>query len=248
MKNIVKNFMAIFLMLKPFTGLTQGTFQNLNFESADVPSSPLVLGFNYVPIGSALPGWTGYLGSDQQTQVLYNSPLNSTASIILIGPTWNGSDVGLFNGVGIIDGNYSVDLQTGASLSNILVSENASIAQNGTVPATAQSLLFEACETTPLSVSFNGNLLSPVALSSGVSPDGVNYSVYAANISARAGQTGELEFTADFNGSYNFVVLDDISFSPNSVPEPSTWALMLLAGAAFGVRRWRAKSSSKSKS
>jgi hypothetical protein len=212
-------------------------FQDLDFESANVPASGPEPYGTFVPIGSALPGWTAYLGSEQLTQVGYNAPANSTASITLIGPTWNSSDVGVY-GVGIIDGNYSVDLQTGGVPPSYTVDDNASILQNGAVPSTAESLQFKAFETTPLSVSFNGNALIPVALSSGMSADGLPYTLYGANISAWAGQTGELEFTADFNGSFNFVVLDDISFSPNAVsPEPSIVALTAIGGLLFGARK-----------
>jgi len=214
----------------------QGTFENLNFESATVSPSGLQFSPIYYSISAALPGWSAYLGNQQITQVGYNSPPNSTASVCVIGPTWNNTDV-METGVGIIDGNYSVDLQTGADpTGNEADTINASIQQEGTIPANAQSILFAALETTPLTVSFNGNVLSPIALSSGTSPDGLPYSVYGASISAWAGQTGDLNFTADFNGSYNYVVLDDISFSPTAVPEPNTLGLALLGGAAFGAR------------
>jgi hypothetical protein len=219
------------------------SFVNLNFESASVPPSGPEPYPNSVSIVSALPGWSAYLGTQQITQVGYNDPPNSTASVTLIGPTWNSADTGASLGVGIIDGNYSVDLQTGANpLNGTPQTINASIEQYGMVPGTAESLLFAAAETTPLSVSFNGNILSPVALSSGMfSANGVYYTLYAANISPWAGQKGELEFTADFNGSFNYVVLDDISFSPNAVPEPSIVALTAMGGLLLGVRKWLAR-------
>jgi hypothetical protein len=222
--------------LAAVSGQAQGTFQNFDFESANVSPSGHQLYGTFVPIGSALPGWAGYLGADQQTQVGYNSPANSTASITLIGPTWNSVDAGAY-GVGIIDGNYSIDLQTGAVPNGQGQAENASIAQNGTVPSTAESLQFLALETTPLSVSFNGNTLTPIALSSGMSAEGLPYTLYGANISAWAGQTGELQFTADFNGSFNYVVLDDIAFSPQSIPEPSPLALTGVGALAFALYR-----------
>jgi hypothetical protein len=230
-----------FLLLATLSAQAQGTFQDLDFESATVTASGVEPYGTFVQIGSALPGWTTYLGTQQVTEVGYNSPANSTASITLIGPTWNSADTAQYIGVGIIDGNYSVDLQTGANpLSPTPPTVNASIEQNGMVPSTAQSIQFEAAETTPLSVSFNGNALTPIALSSGVfSADGVFYTLYGANISAYAGQTGELNFTAV--GSGNYVVLDDISFSSNSVPEPSIVELTAIGGLLFGARKWFAR-------
>jgi len=230
------------LLLCTLSAKAQGTFQNLNFESANVAASGVQAYGTFVPIGSALPGWTAYLGTVQVTQVGYNSPANSTASITLLGPNWTSSNAATYLGAGIIDGNYSVDLQTGENPLNPSPAQiNASIAQNGVVPAAAESLQFKAFETTPLTVTFNGNALSPIALSSGVGEDGVPYTLYGANISAWAGQTGELQFTADFNGSFNLVVLDDITFSPNSVPEPTMLALILIGGAALAARHWRTK-------
>ena len=239
MKSYIKCLVVLFIASLQ---VNAQTFQNLNFESATVTASGLEPYGTFVPIGSALPGWTAYLGAQQITEVGYNSPANSTASITLIGPTWNNADVETY-GVGIIDGNYSVDLQTGANpLYPTPPTVNASIEQNGSVPSTAQSLQFEAFETTPLTVSFNGNALVPVALSSGVSADGLPYTSYGANIAAWEGQTGELEFTADFNGSFNYVVLDDISFSTNVVsPEPSIVALSTIGGLLFGARKWFAR-------
>lgn len=224
-------------LLASFSAQAQNSFQNLDFESANVPASPAEFYPNFVSVGSALPGWRAYLGADRQTQVGYNAPANSTASITLMGPTWSTTYTGRYYGVGIIGGNYSVDLQTGASPSN-LGDINASIEQTGSVPSDVKSLQFNALETTPLTVSFNGNSLMPVALSSGVSADGVPYTSYGADISAWAGQTGELEFTADFNGSFNFVVVDDISFSTTAVPEPSIVVLIAIGGLVFGARRW----------
>jgi hypothetical protein len=66
--------------------------------------------------------------------------------------------------------------------------------------------------------------------------------VYGANIAAWENVVGELEFTADFNGSYNCVLLDDISFSTTAVsPEPSIVALTAIGGLLFGARKWFAR-------
>src|SRR6266566_5233969 len=52
-------------------GLAQGTFQNLDFESAVVP----VLASDqpaFVPFTNAFPGWIGYSGTNQFSVALYN--------------------------------------------------------------------------------------------------------------------------------------------------------------------------------
>jgi hypothetical protein len=127
--------------------------------------------------------------------------------------------------------------------------DNASISQSGTIPANAMSLEFKAWSMLPdatLSVSFAGNSLSPVALSSGAGPSGQGYTLYGADISAYAGQTGQLQFTDVFSDQgLNGIELDDITFSTNvvAVPEPNTLALILMGGLALAARCWRAKRS-----
>jgi hypothetical protein len=218
------------------SGRAQGTFENLGFESANVPPSGLEPYPNFVPTGSALPDWAGYLGADQQTQVGYNATTLGTATISLIGPTWDASDTSSTS-VGIIDGNYSVLLQSGNVPGSGVLGENASIEQNGTVPLTAESLQFEALAVGPFSVSFAGNALNPIALSSGVSADGLPYTVYGASISAWSGQSGTLEFTANYNVHDPYVVLDDISFSTQAIPESSPLALTGIGALVFALYR-----------
>ncbi len=218
----------------PFRTKAQGSFQNLDFESANPGTlTPNPTGPPYalnVPVANALPSWSVYYGDIQQTVVNVNDPSLGAAAVALIGPQDNP-----------IDGNYSVLLQPGGSVNYI----SASIAQDGTIPVGTETLLFRAWQpmsALPFSVSFAGNSLSPVEISSGQSPLGQGYNVYAAAIGAFAGQNGQLEFTV--NGeNYNSVLLDDIAFSPNTVPEPRTLALLVMGGVALAVRRWRAKAS-----
>jgi hypothetical protein len=235
---IIAGFSSILLALP--SAQAQGTFQNLNFEAANVPASGPEPYGTFVPIGSALPGWTAYVGVDQQTQAGYNTVTDGTANISLIGPTWTTYDTDQlgFGLVGIIDGNYSVLLESGVSPTNTGLLETVSIAQNGTIPSTSQSLEYEATVGGSLSVSFAGNVLSPIALSSGLGEDGQPFTEYGVNISAWAGQTGELEFTANANMTESTIVLDDIMFSPSDVPEPTTLALLCVGGAILASRRW----------
>jgi hypothetical protein len=184
-----------------------------------------------------LPGWSASLGSVSTTQVLQNNITLGSASIDIFGPDWNGVP-------GIIDGSYSVALQWGYGPG--LIEESVSLSQDGTIPANARSLEFEAwafLPPSPLTVSFAGDNLSLFVVSSGVSPSGQPYNVYGANISRYANQTGQLEFTAPFSavGGAGGVELDDISFSPSAVPEPGPVALTAIGGLIFAWFRQRSR-------
>src|ERR1700722_19387750 len=66
----------------------QGTFQNLNFESANLSPTPSSGPPLYVPIASALPGWIAYTGADEVTQVLQNNYTLGQASVDIFGPNY----------------------------------------------------------------------------------------------------------------------------------------------------------------
>jgi len=214
----------------------QSTFQDPNFESANVPIVPYGQYGEEATTASALPGWNASIGGVAVTQVILNAYSGGMASIDLFGPGW------IYANPGIIDGNYTVYLQAfGAGQGNV------SIWQNGTIPGNAESLQFEAWGFDPasaLSVSFAGNSLSPVLLSSGQDPSGQDDDVYGADIAPYSGQTGTLEFTAVVNGlGESATELDDITFCPTSVPEPNTLALLVMGGLALAARRRRRKDS-----
>jgi hypothetical protein len=212
----------------------QSGFQNLNFESATLsPSS----GNNFVPISAALPGWTAYLGATQQTEVLQNGSTEGAPSIDIFGPNYSSAGPqGAGFAPGLIDGKYTVLLQSSSPGPG---SGNATIEQDGTIPLGIQSLEFKAWAWYPptaiMAVSFNGNTLAPVAIG-----NGPNYTLYAANVSSFAGQTGELAFSAVFNfAGPSWIEFDDISLS--NVPEPSAMTLISIGGLLFGAREWFAR-------
>ena len=236
MNTYKKTFITFSFICATSAAHAQSAFQNLDFEQAN--PGPLTMssgGIPYainVPVSNALPNWSVYLGNSEQTTVNVNDPSLGAAAVTLLTAAY-----------GVIDGNYSVLLQPGGSVNYI----DASIAQNGTIPLGTETLLFKAWQpmyAVPFSVSFAGNTLFPVVVSTGEGPSGQDYDDYAANVAAFAGQNGQLEFTVSGN-NYNSLLLDDITFSPNSVPEPGTLALMLMAGGAYAVRRWRTKESVK---
>ncbi len=135
---------------------------------------------------------------------------------------------------GVIDGQYSAILQSGAYNGPYT---SVSIEQKGTIPANAESLEFKAFDPSQLlSVSFAGNSLMPVVLGSGKIGWGIAYTLYGIDIAPFEGECGLLEFTANPNGNLE---LDDIAFSTTAIPEPSTLALLFIGGIAVAVRRWR---------
>lgn len=204
----------------------QSTFQNLDFELADpgplttTPGYPLPYAEN-VPVANALPYWSVYYGAVQQAEVNYNAPG--------LGSTW----VTLMGGNGIaIDGNYSVLLQGGGTASA------ASIVQSGTIPAGMQSLLFEAQPGLGVLNVLVGTQIVPFA-AVGTGP---NYTLYGADISEWADDPEQITFSALEAPPYpNNWTIDDITFSPNAVSEPSIVTLTAIGGLLFGVRKWFAR-------
>jgi hypothetical protein len=221
--------MAGLALVSAVQGHAQGTFQNLDFESATLSPIPPGQYGGEVPISEALPGWTGSVNGTPVTQVLQNNITLGAPGIDILGPAWN--DIG----PGILDGSYTVFLQ------DFFPSEgNVSLYQDGTVPANTASLQFSAwSQYSPVNllVSFAGNNLSLVALSTGTSPSGQPYTVYGASLAPYAGQTGQLEFTTFAATRPGQIELDDISFSTQSVPEASPLLLTGLGGTFFALYR-----------
>jgi hypothetical protein len=216
----------------------QGTFQNLDFESVNLtPVPPQVWPQTFVPISSALPGWNASIGGDAVTEILQNGYDSGTASVDILGPNWTAIEPG------IIDGHYTVFLQSGFSPQNNSIGVNTSIWQNGTIPANAQSLHFSAWNWnsgSPFTVSFNGNDLSLVALYLAQTAAGQTNTVYEANIAPYAGQTGQLEFTSVFTyAGASWTEFDDITFL--TVPEPGILTMTVVGGLLFSARKWIAQ-------
>jgi hypothetical protein len=106
----------------------------------------------------------------------------------------------------------------------------ASIGQTGTIPIGTESLTYWSSGGA-LQVTFNGLPIDFL-----VTGTTANYDIYSADISAYAGETGQLLFTAPANDS---ALLDNIQFSASPVPEPSVFALTALGGLLLGFLRRR---------
>jgi hypothetical protein len=213
----------------------QGTFQNLNFESANnLPTvSPGQTAF--VPATNALPGWAVYEGGAQESQVLYNGISLGAPLVTLVGP--NTGPPG--SGHSALVGNYSATIDDGEGGSG---PASAAIGQTAVIPGSARSLTFLAsgdiADTAgSLAVTFNGQNLAFVPLA-----PGPNYEQYGCDISALAGQAGELRFAENPVGiPIGVTYLDDIAFSAQSLPEPGTLALLACGAVMLGQRWWMRK-------
>jgi hypothetical protein len=225
MKHYLTNSLIVtsFLLISKVGVFAQG-FVNLNFEST-------TLAYNATPSTVAttvgLPGWNAYIGGISQSTILYNNGTLGNSAVAIQGYANSLTPV--------IDGTFSAALTAGAT-------GNASISQTGFIPADTLSLLFESYTTgnglPTLSVTINGQDIS-------ISPllTTANYTLYGGDVSSFAGTTANLAFTAvsNYPQGFGYYVLDDISFSPSAVPEPSTLGLTALGGLLLAWRRRKAR-------
>jgi hypothetical protein len=222
MKSIIIKITIATAILMSGQAYSQG-FVNLNFEGATItlvdPQVP-----QYIYASNSIPGWTAYLNGTPQWGIGYDTVSEGGATVCL--EDTNANSLGPVP----LQGIYSVLLEgaSGVFGSN---PTTASIGQTGTIPNTAQSFTFWGNLGGTVLVSFNGQNINFSAIA-----NGPNYTTYGANISAYAGQTGQLLFTATLQSG---ATLDNIQFSSSPIPEPSTFALAALGGLLLSFRRWR---------
>ncbi|MGH8023961.1 MAG: PEP-CTERM sorting domain-containing protein [Limisphaerales bacterium] len=208
--------MAISVIAVGLVALAHGQeFLNLNFESAYDLTNPPEEG-EQVALTNAIPGWTAYAGTLALSEVWYSS--NNFVDHTV---------VELEGGSLAISGAFSVGLYGG------------SIGQTGLVPEDAESLQFESTfPDVTFRVSLGGQRLSYSLLSvGGVLPTGGHYSLYGANIPAD--MDGQMEMLTFWDSDASGILLDNIGFSPTSVPEPPEYALIGLGIVLLGLWRRR---------
>ena len=221
-------FGAVLLAVAQSMTRGQGTFQNLDFESASPgPTSPNTVGF-----GAAFPGWNGYVGGVQQATALYNLAALDSSAISIVDRGWSRV---VPNSGGVISGNFTALLQAGTT-GPVPTPADTTLSQTGLVPTTAQSLEFKAyfVGVGVFTVTLGSQQLSLTPLGSGS-----NYTLYGADIHAVAGQTAELDFTLlaeDPHVNNRYLFLDSIQFSSQPIPEPGVFGLCALGAVLFGWR------------
>jgi hypothetical protein len=236
MKKVAQLMVLLNLFSLPTIVFAQ-TFQNFDFESADVST---VVGYKQVQFANAFPGWSG------STQTPYFG-FSSMAS-------YNYAQMDdMFIGIFDQNGPYpSLDGYTaylGGDLSTPYVNYgSADIWQTGVIPANAKSIQFYSTiayeEAMPgysptLTLSLNG---TPVSFSA-IGTLGA-FTQYAADVSAYAGTSTTLKF--DVSATYPSpapvspnrhwifgVGIDQISFSPTPAPEPAAITLLSLGLVFF---------------
>ena len=177
-------------------------FVNLDFESANLSGYSA----GSVPATDAIPGWTAYLGGTPLTNINYNTG----GSVEIVGSS-------------AMQGNFYIRLQSGGSSST-----EPSIGQTGTIPETAQSLIWWGI-VAPVVLSFNGQTLSFSMLG----PATGSAFIYGVDISSFAGQTGQLLFASTSPLSLGPSFIDNIQFSSSPIPESSAVSLLLLGGGVL---------------
>jgi hypothetical protein len=215
------------LLLVIATGAhAQGTFQNLDFESANVSGAP-----QSVPVGTALPGWTAFayttnIGTVVLPTVWYNGISLGGAGISLV----DSNNIGFSP----LQGKYSVKLFGGGTIGALT---SVGISQSGLVPAGSRTLLVDVLLSwgPPFGVTLGGETVNMVAQQTFP-----GYTRYAGDITSLAGQVATLiiseppALTAWSQPSA--IELDNIQFSPVPIPEPGLLGLFALGALLVGTR------------
>ena len=208
-----KTGICLVLLSIAFPLFGQGTFVNLDFEASALPTNSV----GVFPVSAAFPGWTIYRANVPQSSVPVNVLLGAQSQVELRANIFTTRP---------LSGNFNAYL-----LSDPRDPVEVSLGQTGTIPLGMSTLQFRTGNFFPipagsLTVSFDSVplFLQPVS-------QGGGYTLWSADISALAGLTGDLRFTALPIGFTWDFHLDDIAFVP--VPEPGTWALLALGSALF---------------
>jgi len=226
-------FAGLAVLLSAVGAAGQGTFQNLDFEAAQIPSGTIP-NSGPISISNAFPGWSasyrGGNGTYQAIQVLYDG-------ISLGGPVISiiHHASGLYGTYDSLQGMYSAFL-FGSDEGPFGHQVSTTISQTGLVPNGTTSILMDVYGYP--AQAWYGFTVSPGGQPIGMAPVQTfpSYTLYRGDVSAFAGHTAQLSITAlapplgdiDPNG----VLLDDIRFE--TVPEPSVFALSALGALLIG--------------
>jgi hypothetical protein len=200
-------------------------FVNLNFENAIVPSRhPQPGEFVFLQWNTAAPGWSHSDGGD--TSIIYygSEHLGLSQYYILVDQYSPFYAPG-----GQLAGRYSLAFASGIQQGSVPGSPwvNAYLAQTGLIPEGMNSLTLLA--TGPFQVYVDGVPIS-------MTPTAENHG-FIGDISQYAGTVAEIKIVNTALTVHTPTVLDNVSFSPVPVPEPTAIAIVALGVALLGGTR-----------
>ena len=195
------------------------SFQNLDFEG--IGASEISADGIWLAWSLAAPGWRHAVGGDS-VFVYHNTPPQSH-----LGQYYFLADASS-SAWEPLAGQFSLTLVSGHYNRNDSSSPwvNAYIEQDGLIPGDTKS--FQVLAEGQFTLSINSTPVQVIDL-------GENR--FAADISNFAGQFVNLRLSNDSRELYTPVTIDNLSFSPQVVPEPSALALFALALVARKLRR-----------
>lgn len=214
--------LTLLLYLHCASALWAQAFTNLDFESANVSNLPPNQA-EFVSVADGLPGWSAYIGTNQLTMVGHNAISLGAANVGVLGPT---------NAFQPLQGNYSAILQPGAYGGQ---GQSASIAQIGLIPSSANSVQFLAALYFPGAGAVITNSLAFTVGNQSLPIIPLGGNLYGCDISSITGSVQDISFTINDNFGNDLLLLDAITFSMESIPEPSTLRLVMIGIAAFGL-------------
>jgi hypothetical protein len=177
----------------------QGTFRNLDFESAQLPPVPRGQSGGFVSAVDGIPGWIPYYNSGPNllpgSSLSHNGLSLGGAALFIHGPDDFPER--------IIEGDYSVELVTNFYCDCTSVG----IGQTGQLPPGVETLLVSSDDPLGVQISFDGRLLQFSRL--GSRTNHFAYGIYGADISLYAGKIGELRLLAT---GMSRGLIDDIRF------------------------------------
>jgi hypothetical protein len=226
---VTKAILLLFLIVVSYGQPThaQGAFQNLDFESAKVAG--YTPGGGGISVSAAFPGWS--VTSPGYTPVFYDGESVGGAAISI----WDSNITTVYPYPGsrftVLDDNFSAILFGGEF-------GPATLSQTGLVPTDSRSLQMlvgTGFYDVYFSVSLGGHTIQMIPLASFS-----NCTLYGGDISSLAGQLETLSLTALTPPSPiippSYFEVDDIEFSPESVPEPTATGLFALGLFFLGLR------------
>jgi hypothetical protein len=230
----MRTFAALALSVLATLAASGQAFVNLNFEQANVSGPVDSLG--RLPATNALPGWQTDVGTSPTSLVYFNtSDLDQMT-------------VGIYNSLAPVFIPHPVLGQFTAYLEGDLgsiTSGVASIAQTGLIPAAAKTIRFATTSTSDLP-GLNPSLyllINGTAAPYYQAQQASGFTTWVADVSSYAGTTSTLKFqmAASYIPSSTHWIfgmgIDNIAFSTEPIPEPSSIALLAFGAVCLaGVR------------